>query len=285
MPDSIAQTTDLRFGQKFNRDSFVFDHELHHHRLYDIDSLIGLARRLGPASAYWSTRAANVADGWEDNRAHEQTLEDAIAGIEQSDTLVILKNMEQDPVFGPIFGKVVEDMAARVGPALEHDNIHGRGTILISSPRRVTAYHIDADANFLLQLRGEKTVYVFDGTDRNILPEPEVEAFYAGRLNAARYRAEHQAGARAVDFRPGVGVHVPVEWPHWVKNGESMSVSISINYDLRSNAQRARVFRANHRLRRFGLSPAAPGISPWRDMGKIAFVKGLDRLHHHTGRG
>ena len=280
MPDAIAGRTDPRFPEQFNRDSFVFDHGLHTHPLYDIGSLAGLARRLGPHSAYWSTRPANVADGWEDARARENSLEEAVAGIATANTLVILKDIERDSVFGPVFGQVVADLAARVGPGLQADLVHGRATLLISSPRRVTGYHIDAEANFLLQLRGEKTVYVLDGGDREVVPQPELEAFYAGNLNAARFKEDQQHKARAIAFRPGLGVHVPVEWPHWVKNGNSVSVSISINYDLRSNAQRARVFRANHRLRRLGLTPAAPGVSAWRDTGKIAFVKGLDRLTH-----
>ena len=281
MPDAIAAPTDTRFPNEFNHDSFVFDHDLHQHPLYDLDSLIGLARRLGPHSAYWSTRPADIADGWEGVQAREKSLEDAVAGIEHANSLVILKDIERDAVFGPVFGKVVADMAARVGPKLQADLVHGRATLLISSPRRVTGYHIDAEANFLLQLRGDKTVYVLDGSDRAAVPEQELEGFYSGDLNAARFKEEHQHKARAIDFRPGLGVHVPVEWPHWVKNGNSVSVSISINYDLRSNAQRARVFRANHRLRRLGLTPSAPGISTWRDTGKIAFVKGLDRLTHH----
>ena len=281
MPNAISPQTDMRFSESFNHGSFVFDHDLHAHPLYDLDSLVGLARRLGPHSAYWSTRPAQIADGWEGAQAREKSLEDAVAGIEYGNSLVILKDIEQDRVFGPVFGKVVADMAARVGPCLQRDLVHGRATLLISSPRRVTAYHIDAEANFLLQLRGDKTVYVQDGSDRAVVPEQELEGFYSGDLNAARFKEDQQHKARAIDFRPGLGVHVPVEWPHWVKNGNSLSVSISINYDLRSNAQRARVFRANHKLRQLGVTPSAPGVSTWRDTGKIALVKGLDRLIHH----
>ncbi len=281
MPDAISSPTDPRFPDLFNHDSFVFEHGLHAHPLYDLDSLIGLARRLGPHSAYWSTRPAEIADGWEGAQAREKSLEEAVAGIQHANSLVILKDIEQDPVFGPVFGQVVADLAARVGPCLQKDLVHGRATLLISSPRRVTGYHIDAEANFLLQLRGEKTVYVMDGSDRAVVPEEELEGFYSGNMNAARFKQDQQHAARTIDFRPGLGVHVPVEWPHWVKNGNSLSVSISINYDLRSNAQRARVFRANHRLRRLGVRPSAPGVSPWRDTGKIALVKGLDRLIHH----
>ena len=279
MLDTIAPNPDTRFSDLFNKNSFVFDHDLHKQKLYDIDSLIGLARRLGPGSAYWSTKPINVSDGWEDTQGRKLSLEEAVATVETSNTLVVLKDIEKDEVFGPVFQSVVEMMAARVGPALERDMLHGRATLLISSPHRVTGYHIDAEANFLLQLRGEKTVYVFDGSDREVMPAIELERFYSGDLNAAQYKEDLQrTKARTIDFRPGLGVHVPIEWPHWVKNGESISVSISINYDMRSNAKMARLYRANHQLRKLGMTPTPPGSSSLRDGGKVAFLAGLDRL-------
>ncbi len=284
MLDTTATNPDRRFRDLFNIDSFVFEHDLHTQQLYSIDSLVGLARRLGPDSAYWSTRPIDVSDGWEDAQGRKPSLEEAVASVETSNTLVVLKNIEQDDVFGPVFQSVVEMMAARVGPALEQDMLHGRATLLISSPHRVTGYHIDAEANFLLQLRGEKQVYVFDGSDRQVMPAVELERFYSGDLNAARFKEDlQQTKARTIDFRPGLGVHVPIEWPHWVKNGESMSVSISINYDMRSNAKMARLYRANHRLRQLGLTPALPGHSPLRDGGKVLLLAGLDRLKRRHG--
>ncbi|MEJ1976359.1 MAG: hypothetical protein WDN49_09925 [Acetobacteraceae bacterium] len=271
------------FAQAFNRSSFMFDHDFHTHPLYDLGTLLDLARRIDPRSAYYSTRAAAAADGWEDQRGRDRSLVDAVAGIERSDTLVMLKDIEQDPVFGPVFQQALADMAARVGPALQDEMVHGRATLLISSPRRVTGYHIDAEANFLLQLRGSKTVYVFDGADRSLVPETELEAFYRGDPNAARYKPERQDDAEAYDFRPGRGIHVPIEAPHWVQNGDEMSVSISINYDLRSNEQRAKVFRLNSQLRRLGLSPAGPGQSAWLDAGKATLLDGMTRLRGRAG--
>ena len=41
--------------------------------------------------------------------------------------------------------------------------------ILITSPNRVTSYHIDPDCNFLCQLQGEKVLHVFGR--ENVPPE------------------------------------------------------------------------------------------------------------------
>ena len=43
------------------------------------------------------------------------------------------------------------------------------GFIFVSSPGSVTPYHIDPERNFLLQVRGNKTMHMFDGSDRSLL--------------------------------------------------------------------------------------------------------------------
>ncbi len=271
-----AALVEGRFTTSFNCAAFAFSHGLHREPLYDLPSLLALAKRLGPASAYWSTRPVTIGDGWEDQRAREWSLEEAVEGVENADTLIVLKDIELDPVYGPVFRRVVEDMAAVVGPMLQNDALHGRATLLVSSPRRITGYHIDAEANFLMQLRGEKTVHVFDGSDRTLVSRQDLERFYAGDLNAAPYWPDRQGEALTLGFKPGDGVHVPIGWPHWVQNGDNVSVSISINYDLRSNLRQSRVFRFNHRLRRLGFNPTDPGQSPLRDGGKAALFAGIE---------
>lgn len=277
----MLDATPLREGQfttSFNHEAFAFTHGLHREPLYDLPSLLGLAKRLGPASAYWSTRPVAVGDGWEDRRTREQSLEEAVEGVEGADTLIVLKDIEVDPVYGPVFKRVVDDMAAVVGPVLQDDALHGRATLLVSSPRRITGYHIDGEANFLMQLRGKKAVHVFDGSDRTLVSRQDLERFYAGDLNAAPYRPDRQNEALTLSFKPGDGVHVPIGWPHWVQNGDNVSVSISINYDLRSNLRQSRVHRFNHRLRRLGFNSADPGRSRLRDDGKAAVFAGVESL-------
>lgn len=264
-----------RFADAVNRHAFLFEHMVHRLDLFELDRLAALARRLGPQNAYWSTRPIGIGDGWGDLDGHDAALDQAVLDIAGSNSLVMLKGIEADPEYGAVFRGVVAEYA-RLG-GLHGDMAHGRATLLISSPRRITGYHIDAEVNFLLQLRGEKTVYVFDGSDPAVLPPPELEAFFAGNMNAAIFRPAQQDNAWAVAFRPGLGVHMPVAWPHWVQNGTDVSVSISINYDLRSVARQARMHRANAKLRKLGLSPVRPGAG-WLDGGKAAIIAGIDRI-------
>jgi hypothetical protein len=65
-------------------------------------------------------------------------------------------------------------------------------------------------------------------------------------------------------MRPGSGVHSPVNTPHWLQNGNNVSVSLSINFQFHEYAWE-NLFKANYYLRRAGLTPASPGRSPLAD--------------------
>jgi len=72
---------------------------------------------------------------------------------------VILKHTEQDPgaragVAEFLFGQVVQ----LAGERMRCDVTIGETLILISSPNRLTPYHMDAETNFLVQVRGDKMV-------------------------------------------------------------------------------------------------------------------------------
>ena len=258
------------FAANYNRACFMFDHALHRDPIFDLDNVAALAGRLPAESVYCSVGGAEVGGGWNQGQDAGRDVPAVVRGIAQDNALVMLKSVDRDPEFGPVFRQVVAELAAQVGDKLLEDVDLGRATLLVSSPRRVTAYHIDAEVNYLLQIRGEKRFYVFDQSDRTLVTDAELEAFYAGDYNAARYRSDRQADAHDFAMAPGNGVHVPVNAPHWVRNGDSVSVSLSVNYDLHSVRRIGAVYRVNRRLRRVGLRPVSPGVSSWRDCLKIA---------------
>ena len=162
-------------------------------------------------------------------------------------------------------------------PAPARDDITiGESIIFISSPRRVTQYHIDLEANCLLQVSGEKIVHVFDQSDPSILSLEEIEKQCCGDQNAAVFRPDRQNAACSYEFKPGVGVHMPSMAPHWVQNGDNVSISININFDLRSVHRRLRaIHRFNRRLRRLGMTPSPPGRNLLLDTAKASIENGL----------
>jgi hypothetical protein len=269
MSKILAASQHELFVENFNKSCFMFEHSLHHNSLFDLTNLIELSKRV--PDAFYSTTDDSVEDGWRHPDSGQRSLPETIATIGESNSLVLLKGLAHDPEFGPIF-REVEDT---VGEILRSDIAEARATLVISSPRRVTPYHIDAEVNFLLQLRGEKIVNIFDPTDRTLLTDLELEAFYAGDVNAAKYKKERQPDARVFDFVPGTGLHLPILAPHWTLNGDTVSVAISINCSLHSNARTAKIYKLNGKLRNRGLVPLSPGVSPWRDRVKLAVVEGL----------
>src|SRR5579864_1523151 len=89
--------------RNYNRRTFMFPHGLAGHPLFELDSLIGLARRMPDhRDTYWSNGKVAVTHGWDAGTTGRRSLEDTIANIATNDSIVILKHTEQDPVHGPV---------------------------------------------------------------------------------------------------------------------------------------------------------------------------------------
>jgi len=262
------------FTATYNHSSFAFDHSLHELDLFDIEQLRELAKRL-PDTAYYSTADSTVGDGWKRLGAERSSLDATIAMLKETNSLILLKHCEKDPRWGALFRALMREVVEYAGNGLGADLDVGRTTIVISSARRVTPYHIDAEVNFLLQVRGRKLLHVFDSNDRTILSDAELEAFYGGDYDGARYRADRESEARVFPLEPGRGVHIPLHAPHWAQNLDDVSVGVSLNFNLRSAARLAKLYKINNRLRKAGFMPAPPGACAWRDEVKVAAFTGL----------
>lgn len=264
------------FSSKYNREHFQFDHGLSGHPLFALDSLRALAKRMPDhRDTYWSNGKVSVDAGWETGRDGRLSLDDTIAHIADNNSMVILKHAEQDGVYGPLLKDFLGRIVQLAGPRMRPDVMVGEVLILISSPNRVTPYHIDAETNYLVQVTGDKTICVFDGQDRTLVRHEELEKYFAGDHSGAAYRQERQKDATEYDLRAGTAVHIPPFSPHWVRNGNNVSVALSVNYELRSIHRLGRVYRMNAMLRRAGLAPTAPGQSGWRDGLKAAAIDGM----------
>ena len=77
-------------------------------------------------------------------------------------------------------------------------------------------------------------------------------------------------------LEPGEAIHIPTHGGHWVRNGEQISISLSLNFEFPPWIHRD-VYRANNYLRRLGLAPRPPGTSPALDRMKAFGVGTIDR--------
>jgi hypothetical protein len=271
----VLTDPDGQFRRNYNRHTFAFAHGLKNHPLFELPNLIELAKRPAQHPAYWSNGTVEVTDSWAINRAPRLSLIDTIANIGDNNSLVLLNKVAQDPVYGP----VLQDFLARVvvlsGEQMRRDVVTGEVTILISSPNRLTSYHMDEDCNFLIQVAGNKTLRVYDHTDPTLVSHEEREQFHMGNINSIVYQESRQCEAATYELHAGRGVHIPVFAPHWARNHDNISIALSVNYLLRPMLIQQRIYRVNSVLRKLGTSPTAPGVSDWRDRLKLAAAKGL----------
>jgi hypothetical protein len=257
-----------RVFNDFQRKSFSFSHGLAGHPLFESRSLLDLANRIPkyPGFVYWQNGKVDVGGNWSDRPAKCLTLAETLEGIEENNSLIVLKHAEQDPVYGGLLSDILTAIYEYAPAAVRSDIVLGESLIFINSPNRKTVYHFDLEPSCLLQIRGEKFVSVFDQNDPSIISHEMLEQYCNGNQDAAVYRPEKQAEAAHYHLTPGLGVHFPSTAPHWVQNGPQVAVSININFDLRSAHHRLKaIYKVNRYLRRLGFHPKPPGQSPLID--------------------
>ena len=281
-PDSgpmIKLDSDV-FREKFNRRHFVFSHHLSGHPLFQLPRLIELARNTAATRAddlYYDAGVQDIRQRWGTAPARFP-VDETIDRIENAGAWIVLKRADTDPSYAAILHRCMSDILEVSGPELERKMRRKEVIVFITSPNRLTTYHIDSENNFLLQLSGKKEISLFKPEDREVTPEEEVERFYSVDTNAAAYKPHLQHRAEVLMMTPGTGVHIPLNAPHWLKNGENISISVSINYHS-YDSERAAVYRTNHYLRRLGLKPTPPFRSPILDQLKRPVGVALGRLH------
>jgi len=268
----IRSGNDAAFAQLYNRAPFVFEHDLAAEPLFERSKIVALSGRI--SDAYSSTRAASVGDGWV-SAGDSMPLPEILERIDSTDSLVLLEGLAADPEHAPLVRQVLDELKHLIGPAFADDVARERGTMIVSSPGRVTPYHFDAETNFLFQFHGEKRVSVFRADDRTLLTHRELERFYVGDTSAGRYDPARESEAFHVVLGPGMGLHIPLNAPHWVQNDAAVSIALSVNCTLHSNARRATLYNVNGFLRARGFAPADPGTSDWGDGLKMILGGGL----------
>ncbi len=265
------------FPNKFNLLPFSFHHNLANDSRFEMDCIRTLALRLPHKFSF--SGDVGVAKGWTQTGARSSSFEHALDKLAEGGSWIILKKVHEDAQYGPLLSQCLSEVEELVDRHLEPMIESRTMSLILSSPGQSTPYHIDGDCNFLFQIRGTKAFYVFDGRDSSVLSQMEEENFWAGDISAAKYREENQQKAWSFQMEPGTGVHVPVIFPHWVKNDQAISMSLSINFRF-LGYMRADVHRANHFIRKLGLNPRPVGKSKLIDSVKGRALFGARMFAH-----
>jgi hypothetical protein len=263
------------FQEKFNRKTFEVRHYLATHPLFQLPKLLELAERTlktRPNEIYYDAGDIKVDQRWDAVPKKPFSAVEAMERVETCGAWFIFRSAQNDPEYRVFLDKGLAELKQHMGPGIDSQIMVEDIIIFVTSPKRVTTYHIDRECNFLLQIRGTKTLHVFEREDRDVLPEEEIERFWTIDNNAPIYKPHLQERAITYKMVPGNGVHIPVNCPHWLQNDDNVSVSLSVNFQFKDQL-RANAYRANFWLRKLGLKPTPPGISPILDSIKSQAVR------------
>lgn len=269
VPGSRHLQFDLaQMQQGFDREPFPIGHTLTDHPLLQLTRLIELSASLPAASVEYNAGDLPVGQDPALTPRTGLSITDTLRRIEECRSWMVLKDVEQDPSYRQLLDECLDE----VQPAIESiaPGMAGRKAfIFVSSPGAVTPYHVDFEYNFLLQIRGTKFMTVFDCQDRSVLSEIDRERAVSGAPRNLQYRDEFSTKGTTFTLQPGMGVHVPLSSPHWVKVGDSFSISLSITFHSSVSDRRIGAHKTNALLRRIGIRPRQVGQSPLIDSAKF----------------
>ena len=275
---------ETEFRSAYNVRPFVVRHRLIDHPLLAFDALAALCRRLPPVQVRF--RVGVVPDNTEfDSSLHryrgDLTLHDALDHLEERQAYIAVYNPESDPEYRPAIEGLLGEIAARTEPLEPGLNWYST-YIFISAHDSVTPYHMDREMNFLLQVRGTKTVKLWNPRDPEIMTPAQRDKFLTERGEPRPpYRPSFDRKAMTFQLTPGLGVHHPFIAPHLVKTGGQLSISLAITFRTHRSDVWTDAHRFNHRLRRrVGVSLGTVGELDAIDATKA----GLMRLSRRARR-
>jgi hypothetical protein len=276
------------FHRGFRHHGFVVEHALVGHPLLALDALVELGRRWPRELVECNAGHVPVAPDPTRSIARTEPLHEVLHAIGERPSWVVLKNLERDPAYRDLVDRCLDEV--RIFSEASCPGMNKREAfVFVSSPGSVTPFHMDPEHNFLLQIRGDKTIAQYDPV---VLHEEQLERFYGGGDRSLPYREAFDAHARRHRIGPGQGLYFPVTTPHWVRVGDEPSISLSITFRTEESNRREHVYRVNRLLRRAGIVPLGYGRSHARDVCKVAafsaaravyrVVRGLGRSIEHA---
>ncbi len=169
-----------------------------------------------------------------------------------------------------LFTDVIEKIYLNISDHSPHlKNIKvGYSALILSSPGIQVYYHVDAEANMLWHLKGEKKVWVYPRTDK-LSPQNEVEKIIAQEQDEELpYQREFDDSAECFTLQAGDVISWPIHSPHRVEN-VTLNLSLATSYSSKENRRLNAVHCANYFILN-KLGAQKPSIN---HEGVVAFTK------------
>lgn len=255
------------FRSRFDRRPFTISHYLADHPLLTLPSLIELSKRLPESNVRYNRADVAVSQAVYSAPKTGLSIQETIRQIQECGSWMVLRFVEQDPEYRALVDQCLDEIQQFSDPIMP-GMFKREGFVFITSPGGVTPFHMDPEYNFLLQIRGKKTASLLDVSDRSIVSEELLEKFLSGDEYKHDFKEEYPDKAFTSELNPGEGLHFPLNWPHWVKNGDEVSISFSITFRSPVSERREIVYKVNNYLRKRAINPRPFGQSGLIDSAK-----------------
>lgn len=264
------------FAAAYPETPLVIGHGLQDHPLLSLDALAQLAGRIPETSIEYNRGDLPIGvDGKPGPTGLSIT--ETILRIAEANSWAVLKNIEQDEAYRALLHDLLDELRAEVEPKTGA-MLTPQAFVFISSPDAVTPYHFDPEHNILLQLRGSKVMTQFPAGDAHFAPDRMHESYHLGGPRELQWKDDFASDGKEFAIQAGEAVFVPVMAPHFVRNGPTSSISLSITWrsDWSYDEAGARCFNAI--LRKAGLDPAPPKRWPGSNRLKCVGFQGYRKL-------
>jgi hypothetical protein len=277
----LIQPYGTEFGDAFRRRQPVeFGHTLADHPLLTLEGIADLADALPRDSIIYDTadQALLVPEGGPPRGALDRP-GDVIRHIDENRSWLTLLNIEQHPAYADLMNDCLDEVEPHVA-ARGVDMRRRVGFVFVSSPNSTTPAHFDIEHSLIMQMHGQKRL-TFGRFETPDAERHEVVRYWEGshgRIEAL------PPELTSFELTRGLGVYIPPVAPHWVRNGDAVSISVTLTFFTPDTDRESLVQAFNARLRRMHLSPRWPGESPLVDRAKVTAIQ-MWGLRRHLRRG
>jgi hypothetical protein len=240
-------------------------HRLAGHPLLGRDALAVLADRMPAAQVEYNLGKLPLGVNPDDTPHNGLTAGETVRSIASNGSWIVLKNVERDADYAALLDYALAPLLPVVAGSTG-EMLHREAFIFITSPGSVTPFHMDPEHNILLQIEGRKTMTVFPANDPQLVPAQKSESFHGGGHRNLIWDDAFIAKGVPVVLDPGDAIHVPVKAPHFVQNGDAVSVSFSVTWRSSRSVAEGELHALNARLRSRGLPVIKVQSEPQRQM-------------------
>lgn len=258
-------------------------HHLSEHPLLQPDQLVVLGKRFQGSNRLFTFNNGAGADANFDDVGrlfpNRKSAAETLQGISDANAWMLLRHIQDDPTYRTLVDSSLNPIQAEI--ERRDPGMHYRaGWIFIASPRTTTPFHIDRNHGFLLQIRGTKTVYVWNAEDAEICSDHARDIFHARHdLSLVKWREEFRHKARVFTIGPGMGVYMPLTSPHMIETSDESSISISLTYSTEATRRNAMTHVMHELMHRKGIQPPVVGQRPLVDKLTYAAAAAAVALH------